>query len=457
MKREKAKTKKNRLPHFPSRSLAWTGYVTSSGVQSLVMGYLTFYLTENVMLSAAIVSAIIASARVFDGISDIIAGLIIDKTHTKIGKARPYSIFTLLMWLFTVLVFSVPGTSTAGKVIYVAVFYNLSESISRTMLYASENVHYKMSFNSEEQLDVVGITGLIGGIANMLVAIVIPQLISNYGVQKNGWTMIALVFAVPCTVMGMLKLFLLPETQNAGTTDTKQKNVPLKEIPGLLIHNKYLLIFLTAMLCKTIVFNMASSAGTYYYTYIVGDVSVMSTTSALGMVSMLIMPLIPVVSRKLGMKRFISYSMLFGAVGMGVLYAAPTNLGTLSLYIIANALGTAPFSMLSTVMSVQCMKYSEWKNGVAIDGVIASCSGFVSKIGAALGAVIIGACLPEDTQRHFRFSRNPHFRSLNKSAEFRYGEIHLRVSGGIYNAFIDQLSPCGRDRFHLYVQLSGNI
>ncbi len=393
MKREKAKTKKNRLPHFPSRSLAWTGYVTSSGVQSLVMGYLTFYLTENVMLSAAIVSAIIASARVFDGISDIIAGLIIDKTHTKIGKARPYSIFTLLMWLFTVLVFSVPGTSTAGKVIYVAVFYNLSESISRTMLYASENVHYKMSFNSEEQLDVVGITGLIGGIANMLVAIVIPQLISNYGVQKNGWTMIALVFAVPCTVMGMLKLFLLPETQNAGTTDTKQKNVPLKEIPGLLIHNKYLLIFLTAMLCKTIVFNMASSAGTYYYTYIVGDVSVMSTTSALGMVSMLIMPLIPVVSRKLGMKRFISYSMLFGAVGMGVLYAAPTNLGTLSLYIIANALGTAPFSMLSTVMSVQCMKYSEWKNGVAIDGVIASCSGFVSKIGAALGAVIIGACL----------------------------------------------------------------
>ena len=393
MKREKAKTKKNRLPHFPSRSLAWTGYVTSSGVQSLVMGYLTFYLTENVMLSAAIVSAIIASARVFDGISDIIAGLIIDKTHTKIGKARPYSIFTLLMWLFTVLVFSVPGTSTAGKVIYVAVFYNLSESISRTMLYASENVHYKISFNSEEQLDVVGITGLIGGIANMLVAIVIPQLISNYGVQKNGWTMIALVFAVPCTVMGMLKLFLLPETQNAGTTDTKQKNVPLKEIPGLLIHNKYLLIFLTAMLCKTIVFNMASSAGTYYYTYIVGDVSVMSTTSALGMVSMLIMPLIPVVSRKLGMKRFISYSMLFGAVGMGVLYAAPTNVGTLSLYIIANALGTAPFSMLSTVMSIQCMKYSEWKNGVAIDGVIASCSGFVSKIGAALGAVIIGACL----------------------------------------------------------------
>ena len=393
MKREKAKTKKNRLPHFPSRSLAWTGYVTSSGVQSLVMGYLTFYLTENVMLSAEIVSAIIASARVFDGISDIIAGLIIDKTHTKIGKARPYSIFTLLMWLFTVLVFSVPGTSTAGKVIYVAVFYNLSESISRTMLYASENVHYKISFNSEEQLDVVGITGLIGGIANMLVAIVIPQLISNYGVQKNGWTMIALVFAVPCTVMGMLKLFLLPETQNAGTTDTKQKNVPLKEIPGLLIHNKYLLIFLTAMLCKTIVFNMASSAGTYYYTYIVGDVSVMSTTSALGMVSMLIMPLIPVVSRKLGMKRFISYSMLFGAVGMGVLYAAPTNLGTLSLYIIANALGTAPFSMLSTVMSIQCMKYSEWKNGVAIDGVIASCSGFVSKIGAALGAVIIGACL----------------------------------------------------------------
>ena len=114
----KTKRKKNRLPHYFSRTAAWTGYITSNGVQSLVMGYLTFYLTENVMLSAFCVSAIIASGRVLDGLTDLVAGIIIDKTHTKIGKARPYSIFTFFMWLCTVLVFSVPDTSTVGKIIY---------------------------------------------------------------------------------------------------------------------------------------------------------------------------------------------------------------------------------------------------------------------------------------------------------------------------------------------------
>ena len=390
--KNRTKQAKNRLPHYYSRAFAWTGYVASNGVQSLVMGYLTFYLTESVMLSAAVVSVIIACSRIFDGVSDLIAGLIVDKTRSKLGKARPYSVFNLLMWVFTVLAFSVPSISNVGKIIYIAITYNMSESVSRTMLYASENVHYKMSFNSEEQLDVVGLAGLLAGIVSMVVAIAIPQLIARYGSVEGGWTKIALVFAVPSAVMGILKLFFLPETQRAEAIDARRNRIPLKEILSLLIHNRYLLLFLGAMLCRMIVFNM-SSAGTYYYTYVVGDVGLLSTTSAFGMISMLIMPFIPILVKKMGMKKFVSISFLLGALGMLSVYLAPSNLALLSLYIIANSAGSTPFSMLSTVMSVQCMKYTEWKNGVSIDGVIASTGGFVSKIGAALGAVLVGACL----------------------------------------------------------------
>ena len=261
------------------------------------------------------------------------------------------------------------------------------------MLYASENVHYKLSFNSEEQLDVVGLAGFFGGIVNMLVGVIIPQLISKFGTDDHGWTIIALVFAVPCTVMGILKLFLLPETQETKLQNAeKQNSVPLRRIPGLLFRNKFLLLFLGAMLCRTVVFNM-SSAGTYYYTYVVGDVKIMSLTNTFAMVSMFIMPFIPFFSRKLGIKKFVVLSILIGAITMSMLLFSSTNIILLSLYIIGNSIGNAPLGMLSTIMSVQCMKYTEWKNGVTIDGVIASCSGFVQKIGAALGAFVIGICL----------------------------------------------------------------
>ena len=88
MKAKKEKTKNNHLPHYGRRAAVWTTYAASNGMEALLLGYMSFYLTDSVLMAAATVGTIIALSRVFDGVSDVIAGFIIDRTNSRWGKSR---------------------------------------------------------------------------------------------------------------------------------------------------------------------------------------------------------------------------------------------------------------------------------------------------------------------------------------------------------------------------------
>lgn len=389
---KKTKKQKNHLPHFQGRQWSWAAYLMSNGAQTLIMAQMMFYLTDSVMMSAAIVSAIIAVSRVFDGISDVIAGLIIDRTKTRWGKARPYSLFTILMWGAVIAVFSVPNIPTWGKIIYVFVLYNLSDTVARTMLFASESVHMKRAFNSDEQIDIVGVTGLIAGVFNMIISIIMPQLIKGLGATKEGWTIIALMIGLPCMVLGLLKFFFLPELDVEEVTEEKKKQkISLKESVVALFHNKYIFVFEIALLTRMILQGL--SVSTYYFKYIVGDIGKLSIISMLGLLSMVLMPFIPVLTRKMGIKNFCSFFLILGGVCYIPAWLAPTNMAALGLASAASLLASLPISMLMNLVAIQCMKYSEWKDGIQIEGLVSSMNGVSQKVGLALGTLLCGVML----------------------------------------------------------------
>ena len=59
-------------------------------VYSAISAFLLVYYTNVVGASAAAAASIIAISKIFDGISDLVMGYIIDHTHSKWGKARPW-------------------------------------------------------------------------------------------------------------------------------------------------------------------------------------------------------------------------------------------------------------------------------------------------------------------------------------------------------------------------------
>lgn len=64
----------------------------SYNMEYLIVCYLTYALTNSFGISAITSGSIFLFSRIFDGVSDIIAGVIIDKCNSKLGKARVYDL-----------------------------------------------------------------------------------------------------------------------------------------------------------------------------------------------------------------------------------------------------------------------------------------------------------------------------------------------------------------------------
>ena len=70
------------------------GDLASNLVLVLTGTFITFFYTDALGLNVAIVGTLILISRIFDGITDVIMGYIMDKTKSKYGKARPW-----MLWL----------------------------------------------------------------------------------------------------------------------------------------------------------------------------------------------------------------------------------------------------------------------------------------------------------------------------------------------------------------------
>ena len=75
----------------------------------IAAAFLLNYYTDTALIGAGAIATMFLVCRVFDGITDLLMGGIVDKTSTKLGKARPWLIASApLSFLGIVLLMNVP-------------------------------------------------------------------------------------------------------------------------------------------------------------------------------------------------------------------------------------------------------------------------------------------------------------------------------------------------------------
>lgn len=70
-----------------------TGDIAGNVIYAFLSTFMMFYLTDTVGMNVGVVGTLIALSKLFDGITDLFFGHVIDRTHTKMGKARPWMLF----------------------------------------------------------------------------------------------------------------------------------------------------------------------------------------------------------------------------------------------------------------------------------------------------------------------------------------------------------------------------
>lgn len=92
-----------------------SGDIAGNVVYAFLSSFVMIYLTNTIGLSAGIVGTLIAISKLFDGVTDIFFDSMIDKTRSKMGKARPWMLFGYIGLLVnTISVMSVKELSEEG-------------------------------------------------------------------------------------------------------------------------------------------------------------------------------------------------------------------------------------------------------------------------------------------------------------------------------------------------------
>jgi GPH family glycoside/pentoside/hexuronide:cation symporter len=109
------------------------GEFASNFAWTMVSGYLLFYYTDIALLPVAALGTLMLVSRILDAVIDPLVGIVVDRTRTRWGQARPYVLFASIPFgILCVMTFAVPEWSANAKVLYgyltfilLGVFYSL--------------------------------------------------------------------------------------------------------------------------------------------------------------------------------------------------------------------------------------------------------------------------------------------------------------------------------------------
>lgn len=380
----------------------WSGKSLSSNfTNTMIVTYLAYYATNVLGMRASLISTTLLITRLFDGVTDLIAGYVIDNTKTRFGKARPYDWCIPFIAIFTVLLFTAPQAAPGLQAVYIAIMYVLVQCVFVTLLGASDSVYLLRAFPEEkERNSVFSISQITAQVLNLSMNVLIPQLVAAAGTSQPGWTRMAIIGSVPFAVIGMIRFFTIREV-DAGESkqataekkpEEKQK-VSVKEGFQAIISNRYLLILTLAIFLIVIASGFLNSSMAYFFEYYVGDQAAMSTVNMGAYSTILMLVIFVPLANRFGKCKIMKLGLAAASIGAIIRCIAGTNIPLMTLGFGLLMFGIMPISIYFPLFLFDIMDYSQWKTGSRVEGVLAVFPIFANKVAGAISVSIGGYIL----------------------------------------------------------------
>ena len=375
--------------------MIWKSSDISQAWSSLiVLNYLSIYASDTLGISVGVIGVLLLASKIVDAITDIFAGWLIDNTHTRFGKGRPYEPCIIGMTICTILLFAGdPAWSNTIKCVWIFSMYTLIFSIFSTLRGAAGTPYTIRHFHNNELVirKMSSYGGVVIMVGAMIVSTVFPTMMATIATTASGWTAAVAIIMIPATLIGLLRFFICKEDPKIGE-ESKQQPIRLKEIAMLFKRNKYVWIYALIMLCYNIMTNLA--VGTYYFKWVIGNVSLLGITSAASVILLPLMFAFPWMMQKIGsMCKMIAYFCMISIAGFTLVFFANTNVILVILgYMIGN-LAVLPLTYFGILFLMDICTYNEMLGMPRMDASSNILSSFMSKTGSALGSWVTGIML----------------------------------------------------------------
>ena len=376
------------------------GDIAGNCVYALLTAYMMFYLTDTIGMSMGVVSTLIALSKVFDGVTDFFFGRMIDKTKTKMGKARPWMLWPYIGCAITLVAcFSIP-TSWGQTAQYI--FFFLSYTLLNAVFFTANNIAYAsltalITKNTSERVQIGSFRFIFAFATKIVIEAVTIFAVGWLGGGVVGWRMIAIIYAIVGLITNTYSVFSVKELPEADEEmeeerEEEHKLTFLKSFK-LLLKNKYYVI----ICCSYILTQLYASVigmGTYYTKYIMGNEEIFSTISlAINITMVVALTILPYVIKKMGgMYKLNIFGYIIAALGrVGVMVGGYMgNLPLMLAFTAVSTIGIAPLQGDLNALIACCSEHTTLTTGHRLEGMMYSCSSLGIKLGGALGTAICG-------------------------------------------------------------------
>ncbi|MCL1820291.1 MAG: MFS transporter [Oscillospiraceae bacterium] len=373
--------------------LRWSSTSVSMGMSGMLMMHFAFYATDTVGLDPGLVGVLILVSRLLDAAIGIIAGFVVDRTRTRFGKGRHYDLFLLPMWFCVVLLFSTPDFGMTGRIIYVFAFYSLATSVLTTLAHSGQTAYMGRAIpDDHDRAKVTSVSAVLVMLVCSIGSIAFPQLMTVLGSQHGGWRVISLVYALPMCAIGVLRFFTVKEKQLNGDSDENQR-IGAKEGLRVIFRNKYIFILAAAGMLCNITMTVTSTVTTYFFTYIIGDLGLMSFVGIVGFASPLVLLMFPAAIRTIGGMNFVRIGLVLAIAGNLIKLISIKNIPLLVAAQLFANIGLSAFMMMTGYFLLQVIDHGERKFGKRVEGLSSAVSGLFGKIGGGLASLLVGGLM----------------------------------------------------------------
>ena len=354
----------------------------------IAAAFLLNYYTDTALIGAGAIATMFLVCRIFDGITDLLMGAIVDKTSTKWGKARPWLIASAPLTLIgIVLLMNVPiGVGDSGKLVYAYVTYIFMNCIVYTIYGISNTALLPLMTHDSGESTMLATFSAVG---NNLIGLIAGSAITPL-VLNCGWKVSSVVLgAVACVLI--LFSALINKEVDVEANGPSRETLPMSQQLPAVLKNKYFWLLLLIGVFSLLMNANAIGGQIFFCNEVLGNPMFMSALMVAGQLpGIFILFALPAISKRWSKQMFLLIGAVLLIVGFAITGFAGNNTTMIVVGTVIRSLGAGP--LLSAVFALvpDVVEYGYWKYGVHSEGLISSAQSIGSKVGIGLGSALTG-------------------------------------------------------------------
>ena len=377
-----------------------SGDIAGNVAYAFLAFFVMIYLTDTMGMNAGIVGTLMMLSKVFDGFSDFIFGILMDKTNTRMGKARPWMFWAYVGCATTIVaVFAIPPSlGDTAKYAWFFIAYTLLNGV----FFTANNIAYGaltalITKNKNERVQMGSIRFVFAFGTSLAIQASTVGLVQALGGDASAWRTVAIIYALIGVVANSLSVFSVRELppseladETSGHIDTE---VPIREALRLLATNKYYVIIVITYIMMQL-FNAINGMGIYFMTYVLGDPALLGTFAWAfnipQMVGLIVLPFVVARAGEMYKVNMWGYIIAIGArVGI-IIGGYMMNVPVMLIFTAVSTLAIAPLQGTLTALIAETSENTYLRSGKRLDGMMFSCTSLGTKLGGGIGTAMTG-------------------------------------------------------------------